>query len=55
MERNVNFPVLSESLEEIDDQYKESEFYSPLKQSKVDMTSLSSSLAGGNSTLGVSP
>ena len=54
-ERNINFPVLSESLEEIDDQYKESEFYSPLKQSKVDVTSLSSSWAGGNSALGASP
>ena len=26
----------SESLEEIEDDYKDSEFYSPLKQSKID-------------------
>lgn len=49
----VNFAMLSESLEEVDDQYKESEFYSPLKQSKIDQTSMNSSVA--NSALGASP
>ena len=28
---HINFGMLSESLEEVDDQYKDSEFYSPLK------------------------
>lgn len=50
---NINYGIFSESLEEVDDQYKESEFYSPLKQSKNDMTSMTSSVA--NSTFGASP
>lgn len=51
---NVNYDLPSESLEDVDDQYKDSEFYSPLKgRSKHDVTSMTSSVA--NSNFGVSP